>query len=180
MERWFRQRVDFKVVLPNVKDPKVTLVGGRMSRFANAEAAAIEYHLDQRRVSLFIVGEEAYNRLALGESPRFKLIRQRGYDVIIWRHGATGYTMVSEIGVRACRECHAPDETLDGASHKCFVARPIAEALLRPSRHVPSIGYRARAVSTTMLPAVCRASQTVSAACAGEATRASTSHGMTR
>src|SRR5205809_858999 len=123
MERWFRQRVDFKVVLPNVKDPKVTLVGGRMSRFANAEAAAIEYQLDQHRVSLFIVGEEAYDRLALGESPRFKLIRQRGYDVIIWRHGATGYTMVSEIGVRACRVCHAPDETFDGASLESFVAR---------------------------------------------------------
>ncbi len=123
MERWFRRRVDFKVVLPNVKDPKVTLVGGRMSRFANADAAAIEYQLDQHRVSLFIVGEEAYNRLALGESPRFKLIRQRGYDVIIWRHGATGYTMVSEIGVRACRVCHAPDETFDGASLESFVAR---------------------------------------------------------
>src|SRR5262249_13762101 len=123
MERWFRQRVDFKVVLPNVKDPGVTLVGGRMSRLANADAAAIEYQLDGHRVSLFIVGEEAYNRLALGESPRFKLIRQRGYDVIIWRHGATGYTMVSEIGVRACHVCHAPDETFDGASLESFVVR---------------------------------------------------------
>ena len=123
MERWFRQRVDFKVVLPNVKDPGVTLVGGRMSRLANADAAAIEYQLDGHRVSLFIVGEEAYNRLALGESPRFKLIRQRGYDVIIWRHGATGYTMVSEIGVHACHVCHAPDETFDGASLESFVVR---------------------------------------------------------
>ncbi len=123
VEDWFRQRVDFKVVLPDLKNPKITLVGARLSRLANADAAAIDYQLDQYRVSLFIIPEEAYNRLALGENPGFKLVQRRGYDVIIWRHGATGYTIVSEIGVRACHVCHSPDEKFDGASLESFVVR---------------------------------------------------------
>src|SRR5438034_953999 len=109
VEDWFRQRVDFKVVLPDLKNPKITLVGARMSRLANADAAVIDYRLDHHRVSLFIIPEEAYNRLALAENPGFKPVQRRGYDVIIWRHGATGYTIVSEIGVRACPVCHSPD-----------------------------------------------------------------------
>src|SRR5262249_7388976 len=99
-EDWPRRRFHFTVVLPDLKNPEVTLVGGRVSRLVNANAGAIEYRLDQHRVSLFIIGEEAYNELALGENPRFKLVQQRGYDVIIWRHGAVGYALVSEIGVR--------------------------------------------------------------------------------
>jgi len=123
VEDWFRQRVDFKVVLPDLKDPKTTLMGARLSRLAGAETAAIDYQLDHHRVSLFIVAEEAYNRLALGENPRFKRVQRRGYDGIIWRHGATGYTLVSQIGVRACHVCHSPDEKFDGASLESFVFR---------------------------------------------------------
>jgi len=122
-EDWLRQRLHFNVVLPDLKNPEVTLVGGRVSRLVNANAGAIEYRLDQHRVSLFIIGEEAYNGLALGENPKFKLVRHRGYDVIIWRHGAVGYALVSDIGVRACHVCHADDEKFEGASLESFVVR---------------------------------------------------------
>ncbi len=123
VEDWFRQRVEFKVVLPDLKNPKITLMGARLSRLAGAETAAIDYQLDDHRVSLFIIEEEGYNELELGENPRFKLVQRRGYDVIIWRHGTTGYTLVSDIGVRACHVCHSPDEKFDGASLESFVVR---------------------------------------------------------
>ena len=83
--------------------------------------AAIDYQLDRHRVSLFMIPEKAYNQLALGEDPRFKLVKSRGYDVIIWRHQATGYAMVSEIGVDACHVCHLPDEKFGGASLESFI-----------------------------------------------------------
>ena len=120
-EDWFRHRVDFKVSLPDLKSPNVALVGARMSRLANAEVAAIDYKLDRYRVSLFIMPEEAYNQLGLSEKPRFKILKRRGYDVIVWRHQATGYTLVSEIGSRACYVCHSPDEKFGGASLESFV-----------------------------------------------------------
>jgi len=113
-EDWFRMRVDFKVSLPDPKTPNVALVGARISHLANAEVAAIDYKLDRDRVSLFIMPEGAYNQLGLGEKPRFKVMKRRGFDVVIWRHQATGYTLVSEIGARACHVCHVPDETFDG------------------------------------------------------------------
>jgi CheY-like chemotaxis protein/anti-sigma factor RsiW len=121
-EEWFRQRFGFKVAIPDLEDARVRLVGARMSRLADADAAVIDYELEEHRISLFIIAKEAYNRLALGESPRFKLVRRRGYDVIIWRHGAAGYALVSKVGVRACHVCHS-DEKFNGASLTSFVHR---------------------------------------------------------
>jgi len=34
---------------------------------------------------------------------------------------STGYTLVSEIGVRACHVCHAPNATFEGASLESFL-----------------------------------------------------------
>lgn len=120
-EDWFRKRVDFKVSLPDMKTPNVALVGARISRLANAEVAAIDYKLDHDHVSLFIMPGEAYNQLGLSEKPRFKVTKRRGFDVVIWRHQSTGYTLVSEIGVRACQVCHAPNATFEGASLESFL-----------------------------------------------------------
>jgi anti-sigma factor RsiW len=120
-EDWLRKRVDFKVSLPDLKKPNVVLVGARISHLANAEVAAIDYKLDRDHVSLFIMPEEAYNQLGLSEKPRFKVMKRRGFDVVIWRHEATGYTLVSEIGARACHVCHAPDATFDGQPLESFL-----------------------------------------------------------
>ena len=48
-------------------------------------------------------------------------MKRRGFDVVIWRHQSTGYTLVSEIGVRACHVCHAPNATFEGASLESFL-----------------------------------------------------------
>ncbi len=112
-EEWFRKRLDFNVSLPELKTANLTLRGARISHLANVEVAALEYQLDQKHVSLFIIPEEAYKRLGLSEKPKFRVLNHRGYDVIIWRHHGTGYTLVSEIGGRSCLVCHSPDEKLD-------------------------------------------------------------------
>jgi len=112
-EAWFRKRLDFNVSLPELKTANLTLRGARISHLANVEVAALEYQLDQKHVSLFIIPEEAYKRLGLSEKPKFRVLNHRGYDVIIWRHHGTGYTLVSEIGGRSCLVCHSPEEKLD-------------------------------------------------------------------
>jgi anti-sigma factor RsiW len=112
-EAWFRRRLDFKVNVPDLKSPNLTLVGARISHLANVEVAALEYRVDQSNVSLFVIPEEAYQRLGLSEKPKFKVLKHRGYDVIIWRQHGTGYALISEIGNRSCLVCHSSDEKLD-------------------------------------------------------------------
>jgi anti-sigma factor RsiW len=110
---WLRARVDFNVELPELRTPNLTLLGGRVSHLANVPVAALEYRLDDKNVSLFVIPGEAYGRLGLSEKPKFKVRRHRGYDVIIWRQHGTGYTLVSEVGGRSCLVCHSPDDKIE-------------------------------------------------------------------
>lgn len=112
-EAWFRRRLDFNVTVPELKSANLTLVGARISHLANVEVAALEYQVDQHNVSLFVIPDDAYRRLGLSEKPKFKTLKHRGYDVIIWRQHGTGYALVSEIGNRSCLVCHSPDDKLD-------------------------------------------------------------------
>lgn len=112
-EEWFRKRLDFNVNLPELNNPNLTLLGARISHLDSIEVAALEYQLDRKHVSLFVIPVEAYTRLGLSEKPKFKVLKHRGYDVIIWRHDATGYALVSEIGGRSCLVCHSPDDKFD-------------------------------------------------------------------
>jgi len=112
-EAWLRRRLDFNVSVPELKTTNLSLVGARISHLANVEVAALEYRLDQNNVSLFVIPAAAYTRLGLREKPKFKVLKHRGYDVIIWRQHGTGYALVSEIGNRSCFVCHSPDERLD-------------------------------------------------------------------
>jgi anti-sigma factor (TIGR02949 family) len=114
-EHWFRKRLDFNVSLPELNSADLQLRGARISHLANIEVAALEYQLDQEHVSLFIIPEDAYKRLGLSEKPKFKVLSHRGYDVIIWRHHNSAYTLVSEIGARACLVCHSPGDKVEGA-----------------------------------------------------------------
>jgi anti-sigma factor RsiW len=121
-EDWFRKRLDFNVSLPEIKHADLTLLGARISHLANVEVAALEYRLEGKHVSLFVIPEEGYKRLGLSEKPKFKVLSHRGYDVIIWRHHGTGYTLVSELRGRSCLVCHSSEEEVAAALE---AARPL-------------------------------------------------------
>jgi anti-sigma factor RsiW len=112
-EAWFKSKLDFNVSIPEVKDHRVTLLGGRISHLRELEAAALGYRVDDKPVSLFIIPEEQYRRLGLSETPKFKVLSRRGYDVIVWRSHGAGYTLVSEIGGQPCLVCHSTKEPLE-------------------------------------------------------------------
>lgn len=109
---WLRDRVDFNVEVPELRTPDLALLGGRVSHLANVPVAALEYRLEGKNVSLFVIPGDAYGRLGLSEKPKFKLRRHRGYDVIVWRQHGTGYALVSEVGGRSCLVCHSPDDNI--------------------------------------------------------------------
>jgi len=112
-EQWFKQRLGFNMNLPEIPTEGLTFIGGRISHVRDIEAAALEYELEGKRVSLFIMPEEAYRRLNPGDKPRFTVMSHRGHDVILWQSNGTGYTLVSEVGGRSCLVCHSPKEKVE-------------------------------------------------------------------
>lgn len=112
-EQWFKQRLGFNMNLPEMHTDGLTFIGGRISHVRDIEAAALEYELEGKRVSLFIMPEEAYRRLNPGDKPRFTVMSHRGYDVILWQSNGTGYTLVWEVGGRSCLVCHSPAEKVE-------------------------------------------------------------------
>ncbi len=112
-ERWFGQKLDFNVRLPDLTRDQLTFVGGRLSHLEGFDVAALEFRVDDQNVSLFIMPAEQYRKLGLRDEPRFKMVNRHGYDVIVWSSHGVAYTLVSEIGGRSCAVCHAPEEKLD-------------------------------------------------------------------
>ena len=112
-ERWFGQKLDFNVRLPDLKREQLTFLGGRLSHLDGFDVAALEFQVENQNVSLFIMPVEQYEKLGLREEPRFKMVNRSGYDVIVWSSHGVAYTLVSEIGGRSCAVCHAPEEKLD-------------------------------------------------------------------
>src|SRR5258705_9328542 len=104
-EAWFKQRLGFNMNLPELPSEGLTFLGGRISHVRDIEAAALEYELEGKRVSLFIMPEEAYRRLRPADKPRFTVMSHPGYDGILWQSKGTGYTPVSEGGGRSCLVC---------------------------------------------------------------------------
>jgi anti-sigma factor RsiW len=112
-ERWFGQKLDFNVRLPDLKREQLTFLGGRLSHLDGFDVAALEFRVDEQNVSLFIMSAEQYRKLGLREEPRFKMVNRSGYDVIVWSSHGVAYALVSEIGGRSCAVCHTPEERLD-------------------------------------------------------------------
>jgi mycothiol system anti-sigma-R factor len=112
-EDWFRRRLDFGISIPALTDERIAFQGGRISHLQNFEVAALHYQVEGKDVSLFIMPLEEYKQLGLADSPKFKTVPHRGYDVVVWTSRGLAYSLVSEIGDRACLVCHAAEERLD-------------------------------------------------------------------
>lgn len=112
-ERWFGQKLDFNVRLPDLNREHLKFVGGRIAHLEGTEVAALAYRVDDHSVSLFVMPSEQYDRLRLEPEPRFKALNRHGYDVIVWKSRGVAYALVSEIGGRSCAVCHSPGEGLD-------------------------------------------------------------------
>jgi anti-sigma factor (TIGR02949 family) len=112
-EDWFRRRLDFGLSIPEPPDEHIIFQGGRISHLQNLEAAALHYQVEGKDVSLFVMPLEGYKQLGLADSPKFKIVSHKGYDVIVWTSRGLAYSLVSEIGGRACLVCHSGEERLD-------------------------------------------------------------------
>ncbi len=111
-EEWFRHRLDFNLSIPELHDDTIVFRGGRISHLQNFEAAALHYQVQGKDVSLFVMPFEGYKWLGLADAPKFNIMPHKGYDVIVWTSRGLTYSLVSEIGGRACLVCHTVVEEL--------------------------------------------------------------------
>lgn len=112
-EQWFKGKVDFNFSLPELRQENLTFLGGRVSHLRDFEVAALEYRVEEKNVSLFILPPEKYRQMGLSEKPKFKMVNRQGYDVIVWSSRGTAYSLVSEIGEKSCLVCHSSEEKLN-------------------------------------------------------------------
>ena len=84
---WFQGKIPFAFDLPELKDAKFSLAGGRLAYVEGEPAAELVYSYDKHRISVF-VSQRPYVR-AGSETVR-------GFRVMTWRRGGLSYTLVSD------------------------------------------------------------------------------------
>jgi len=101
---WFEGRLDFAPVVPLPEWSELQLRGGAVGYFLDRRAAVMAYSLRRHAVTLLAFRSEGL-RWPAGGSPaaaaQVQASSARGIHVALWRAGALGYALVSDV---------APDE----------------------------------------------------------------------
>ena len=101
--------------LPELKDDKIVLLGGRLTEFKGEHLALVSYKIDKSPVTMAIIKG---NPLAYVESRdyffmkgrRFNFSHKRGFNAIAWTDDGNNFALVSTHSSRdimSCKVCHA-------------------------------------------------------------------------
>jgi len=91
---WFAGKTDFAPVVPDLSDAGFALVGARLDRVADRQAAAVVYRVRNHTVNLFIWRGETDRREAVDVSTA------RGFSVATWAEGGLRFAAVSDVDQR--------------------------------------------------------------------------------
>ena len=95
---WFEGRLDFAPVVTFEGDADFPLKGGAVGYFFDRKAAVFVYTRRLHPISLMVFRADGLNWPA-GEG-RASVNDERGFATIVWRRGALGYALVSDIDRR--------------------------------------------------------------------------------
>ena len=104
---WFAGRLDFAPVVRFAGDDEFPLQGGAIGYFVDRKAAVVVYHRGLHVISLFVFTSEHLpwpredSELIAGVPARLDVAR--GFNVLLWRQGALGYALVSDVDAAALR-----------------------------------------------------------------------------
>jgi anti-sigma factor RsiW len=90
--RWFESRVPFAVHVPRLDRARLT--GGRVAHADDLSFAVIEYEVDGRAVSYFVVPSRNATH---GEAPQLAHLSARGFNVVSWRSDGELEAMVGSL-----------------------------------------------------------------------------------
>ncbi|ADV82885.1 zf-HC2 domain-containing protein [Terriglobus saanensis] len=128
---WFASRVDFPFRLPNAgmasdEDAKYTLAGGRLVSFKGENAALIDFHLADERISLLIASDKLARAeggsVTMSDGVALHRRQRKEHNIVTWDNKGLTYAMV--IPAKASR---------DGKCAACHQnSRPSAQAQIHP------------------------------------------------
>jgi anti-sigma factor RsiW len=99
---WFIGKLDFNAAPPRFGADGVHVLGGRLSRLRERDAAYIRYEVPHGHAGLFIVDDPSRRFAASGRevqagSHLVRLVNARGYNVAVWRENEIVYSLVSDL-----------------------------------------------------------------------------------
>jgi anti-sigma factor RsiW len=94
---WFEGRLDFAPVVAFDGDAELPLKGGAVGYFFDRKAAVFVYTRRLHPVSLIVFRADG---LAWPRGDGASATDERGFSAILWRRGALGYALVSDIDAR--------------------------------------------------------------------------------
>ncbi len=100
-QRWFDDKVDFSVRLPQFDDDRVNLLGGRIAHVEDQRAAFLLYEVDGARLSAMVfdgegmrVPRENLRRVADRD---IAWLNQKGYGVALMQDAGVTYALTSDL-----------------------------------------------------------------------------------
>jgi len=104
---WFEGRLDFAPAVAFEGDAEFPLKGGAVGYFRDRKAAVLVYARRLHPITLLVVPAEGLAWPAPDSTGRdagaFHATADRGFNVVMWRTGALGYALVSDVDARELR-----------------------------------------------------------------------------
>jgi anti-sigma factor RsiW len=88
---WFAGRTDFAPLVRDLSGDGFALVGGRLDRVGDREAAAVVYRIRNHYVNLFMW------RAPSAQSEPISLAQARGFELATWSEAGVRYTAISDV-----------------------------------------------------------------------------------
>jgi anti-sigma factor RsiW len=108
---WFQGRLDFAPAVPFEGDADFPLKGGAVGYFRDRKAAVFVYGRRLHPISLLVFRADGLawpeRELTPIGAARAYATAERGFNVIMWRHGELGYALVSDVDARELRQLAA-------------------------------------------------------------------------
>ena len=92
---WFEGKIPFAFNLPELQNPEVTLVGGRIAYLGQAPGAELIYRIRKHQISVFIFQERALGHLPNSDStlPR----QQDTFNFLSWSQNGLRYFVMGDM-----------------------------------------------------------------------------------
>jgi anti-sigma factor RsiW len=92
---WFEGKIPFAFNLPELQDPEISLIGGRIAYLGQAPGAELIYRIRKHQISVFIFQERAVSDLRGSESAVQR--QQETFNFLSWSQNGLRYFVIGDM-----------------------------------------------------------------------------------